>query len=255
VQHTDNSLASARWQLLSVPAVGAGTGLSGNYYNGQNFETFVFSRIDPTIDFNWGEGSPGTGINNDGNSIRWTGKIEPRYSGQYTFYITSDNGRRLWINNQLVIDKWLNDWDIEYTGTITLTAGQQYDFKMEYFEATGGANAKLQWSSALQGKEIIPKNQLYPVASAARVANTAKADTTSGITLYPNPAAGSFWLKFNAKQARIIIYDVLGHEVMPVKVIQSGESINISRLKEGHYLIRINVNGVSVTKQLIKVAS
>lgn len=252
VQHSGNSLASARWQLLPVPTVGAGTGLSGNYYNGKNFETFVFSRIDPQINFDWGNGSPGSGINNDANSIRWTGKIEPRYSGEYTFYITSDNGRRLWINNQLVIDKWLDDWDIEYTGTITLTAGQQYDFKMEYFENYGGANAKLQWSSALQGKEIIPKNQLYPVVSAARVVNTVKTDTTSGVILYPNPTTNSFWLRFNAKQARIIVYDVCGREVMPSRIIQSGSPVNITDLKSGLYLIYIDINGVRITKHLIK---
>jgi hypothetical protein len=104
----------------------------------------------------------------------------------------------------------------------------------------------------LQGKEIIPKNQLYPVATAARVANTAKTDSTSGIILYPNPATGSFWLKFNAKQARIIIYDVSGREVMPARIIQSGSPVNIADLKAGLYLIYIDINGVRITKHLIK---
>jgi hypothetical protein len=252
VQFTNINQASAKWALISVPNVGNGTGLTGNYFNGQNFETPVFSRIDPTIDFDWGNGSPGTGINADGNSIRWLGKIEPRYTGEYTFYITSDNGRRLWINNQLVIDKWLNDWDIEYSGVITLTAGQQYDIKLEYFENNGGANCKFSWSSASQPKEIVPKNQLYPAAlSAARLAVAASASNTTTI-LYPNPAAGSFRLKFNAAQARIVVYDVLGREVIPSKVIYSNQAIDISHLKEGVYLIQMDVNGVRTTKSLRK---
>lgn len=256
VQHTDVAQASAKWQLISKGNLGNGNGLTGNYYNGMNFETAVFTRNDATIDFDWGEGAPGTGINNNGYSIRWTGKIEPRYSGEYTFYITSDNGRRLWINNQLVIDKWLDDWDIEYSGTITLTAGQLYDIKMEYFENNGGANCRLRWSSASQPKEIIPKNQLYAVSPT--LANTSLAVSQSEVSgnkdiiLYPNPAAGSIQLKFNARQARIIIYDVLGRQVMPQTIIQSDKPVNIANLKDGLYLIQIDVNGVKTTKHLVK---
>jgi len=46
-------------------------------------------------------------MNADSFSVRWTGFIAPLYSETYTFYSKSDNGRRVWINNQLVIDKWL----------------------------------------------------------------------------------------------------------------------------------------------------
>jgi hypothetical protein len=258
VQHTDAGQASARWQLLSVPAVGNGNGLSGNYYNGMNFETFVFSRLDSKIDFDWGEGSPRAGINNDGYSVRWTGKIEPRYSGQYTFYITSDNGRRLWINNQLVIDKWLNDWDIEYSGTITLNGGQQYDIILEYFENNGGANCELQWSSPTQPKEIVPASQLYASASAlgnnllAAAAKEAVMTNEKDVVLYPNPATGSVWLKFAGRQAKVIVYDVLGRQVLPSRTISAGQPLNISGLQKGVYLIQLDVNGVKTTKHLVK---
>lgn len=222
-----------------------------------NFDTLKFSRIDPRIDFDWGEGSPGNGITNDYYSIRWTGKIEPRYSGEYTFYITSDNGRRLWINNQLVIDKWLNDWDIEYSGTITLTAGQQYDIKIEYFEDYGGANARLRWSSASQPKEIIPKNQLYATVSTASNARTAiaskhAAEKNDNVILYPNPSAGNIRLKFRGRQAKMVIYDVSGQIVVPASMIRNDQAVDISHLKDGLYLIQIDVNGVRTTKHLFK---
>lgn len=259
VQHTDSAQTSARWLLQSLPNVGNGSGLTGNYYNGKNFETAVFSRLDPTIEFDWGEGNPGTGINNDSYSIRWTGKVEPRYSGTYTFYITSDNGRRLWVNNQLIIDKWISDWDIEYSGTITLTAGQQYDIKVEYFEDFGGANCKLSWSGPNQNKEIIPKNQLYP-ASAALAANTLTvADNAAhtidkDILLYPNPAQGSVRLQFKGKQARMVIFDALGRQAAPARVVYSGQPIDISRLQTGVYLIQLDINGKKVVKHLVKSA-
>jgi hypothetical protein len=255
--HTDTAQASARWQLTPLPPVGNGNGLTAQYYNGMNFDSLVFTRIDPVIDFDWGEGSPGNGIPNDDYTIRWTGKIEPRYSGEYTFYITSDNGRRLWINNQLVIDKWLNDWDIEYSGTITLTAGQLYDIKVEYFEDFGGANCRLRWSSASQPKEIIPRNQLYSLSTGIPndqivISPKTKLKGADNILLYPNPASGSIRLKFPAKKARMVIYDVSGQVIIPAKMIEPDKPVDISELKDGLYLIQVEANGVSTTKHLYK---
>lgn len=146
-----------------APAVnGNGEGLTGDYFNGKDFETYVNTRVDPMVSFIWGEGSPMEGINNDSYSIRWTGTIQPRYSEKYKFYLTSDNGRRLWIDDQLVIDKWIDDWDITYTGEIVLEAGKKYKIKIEYFENNGGANCQFEWSSVSQPREIVPQSQLAP---------------------------------------------------------------------------------------------
>jgi len=257
VLRTDTAQASARWLLTALPPVGNGNGLNAEYYNGMDFDTLKFTRIDPNIDFNWGDGSPGGGITNDHYSIRWTGKIEPRYSGEYTFYMTSDNGRRLWIDNQLVIDKWINDWDIEYSGTITLTAGQLYDIKVEYFEDFGGANARLRWSSASQPKEIIPRNQLYAIAPAAANARTAVSlkETPAKddhVVLYPNPSQGTIRLKFGGKQAKVAVYNASGQVVLPVRTVGYDEPLNISGLQDGVYFIQIDVDGVRTTKRLFK---
>jgi len=43
----------------------------------------------------------------DDFSIRWTGQVQPLYSGVYTFYTTSDDGSRLYVNNQLVVNAWV----------------------------------------------------------------------------------------------------------------------------------------------------
>ncbi|SFW79785.1 PA14 domain-containing protein [Chitinophaga sancti] len=254
VQRADTGQLSSRWQLYKGATVGNGNGLTGNYYNGMNFDTLKFSRIDPTINFDWGEGAAAPGLTIDHTSIRWTGKIEPRYTGTYTFYITSDNGRRLWINNQLVIDKWINDWDIEYSGTIALTAGQQYDFKMEYFEDYGGANAKLSWSSDAQVKEIIPVNQLYTtgLSSIARVAALQPTTANTKVIIYPNPTSNDVHLQFNAQQARVTVFDLVGRQVMAPRVVQSGETLNISALPQGAYLISIDANGKRTTKTIVK---
>src|ERR1041385_3700987 len=96
-------------KVRAIVVNGTGDGLTGNYYNGMNFETPVLSRKDNTINFDWGTGSPDPVLQADAFSVRWTGQIQPKYSETYTFYLNSDNGRRLWINNQLVIDKWIDD--------------------------------------------------------------------------------------------------------------------------------------------------
>ncbi|HUW82091.1 MAG TPA: Calx-beta domain-containing protein, partial [Phycisphaerae bacterium] len=144
---------------------GDGTGLTGDYYDNIDFTAFVLSRVDATVNFNWGSGSPDPSIGVDTFSVRWTGQVQPLYSQTYTFYTNTDDGVRLWVDNQLVIDQWVDQGPTEVSGTITLSAGVKYDIEMEYYENGGGAVAELRWSSASQTKEIIPQTQLYPAAA------------------------------------------------------------------------------------------
>jgi hypothetical protein len=65
------------------------------------------------------------------------------------------------VNGQQIINNWTNHASTENSGTISLTAGQRYDIRMEYFENGGLAVAKLSWSSASTPKSIIPSSQLY----------------------------------------------------------------------------------------------
>jgi hypothetical protein len=115
---------------------------------------------DPHSD--WGGESPDFRyIPADGFSARWTGQVQPLYSETYTFYTTSDDGVRLWVNGVQVINNWTDHAATENSGTITLTGGQKYNIVMEYYENAGDAVAKLAWSSPSQGKEIIPNSQLF----------------------------------------------------------------------------------------------
>ena len=143
------------------PPVGQGNGLKGEYYNNTNFTDLAVTRTDTSVDFDWGFGSPASNIASDTFSVRWTGKVEPLYSETYTFQTTSDDGVRLWVNNQLIIDEYRDQGASTYSGNITLNAGQQYDIRMEYYENGGAAVAELAWSSASQPLQIIPRSQLY----------------------------------------------------------------------------------------------
>jgi len=158
---------------LTVANLGAGTGLNGDYYSSQS-KTFAglptLSRVDPTINFDWGTGSPDPLISADHFTVRWAGQVQPLYSQAYTFYTRTDDGVRLWVNGQLVIDKWIDQSSTEWSGTIALQANQKYDLVMEFYENQVNAVAMLSWSSAGQAKQIIPQSQLYPAAAAPRPA-------------------------------------------------------------------------------------
>jgi hypothetical protein len=141
---------------------GTGTGLKGEYYDNMDFTVLRITRTDATVNFDWGTGSPDPSIGVDTFSVRWTGQVETPFSQTYTFYTVSDDGVRLWVNGVLVIDNWTDHAPTENSGTITLSAGQRYDIRMDFYENGGGAMATLSWSSPSIGKEIIPQSQLYP---------------------------------------------------------------------------------------------
>src|SRR5436189_4037209 len=147
---------------LNAATITNGAGLLGQYYNNVDFTAFVLQRTDATVNFDWGTGSPNAGIGTDTFSVRWSGYVAPRYSQTYTFYTTSDDGVRLWVNGQLVVDSWIDQSPTTHSGTMGLTADTLYEIQMDYYENSSGAVAKLLWSSASQAQEIVPQVRLYP---------------------------------------------------------------------------------------------
>ena len=140
-----------------------GTGLTGQYFDTLDFVNPIFTRTDATIDFDWGLGSPHSAIEADSFSVRWTGKVQPLYTETYRFHTLSDDGVRLWVNGELLIDQWVHQDTTEHSGTISLEAGQFYDIQLEYYERNSNAVSKLSWSSDSQTKEVIPTSQLYSI--------------------------------------------------------------------------------------------
>lgn len=87
-------------------------------------------------------------------SLRWSGKIIPDITGQVTFFTTTDDGVRLWVDGKLLINDWTGHAPLENSGVIHLTAGKAVDFKMEYYQGMGGAVASLKWSAVKEKSEI-----------------------------------------------------------------------------------------------------
>ena len=148
-----------------------GTGLQGQYYTNSstnysstinfNSTNLFLTRVDPTVDFNWTNGTV-PDLSNGLYCVRWTGEVEPQFSETYFFSVQSDDGCMLWVNDQLLINKWQKQGLTTWTNTITLQAGTRYDIRLDYFQGGGAAQAHLSWYSPSQPEEIIPNTCLYP---------------------------------------------------------------------------------------------
>ncbi len=162
-------------QSPSGGGTGSGNGLLGEYFNFTNLQdsmpacgSLVYSRTDATINNNWGTGGPDnpsyTGVNADRFYTRWTGQVEAPFTETYTFTVRADDGVRLWVNNQLLINGWRPQAPTTYvSNAIPLTASQRYDIRLDYFELTGGAEIYLWWQSqSISDLQIVPQSRLFP---------------------------------------------------------------------------------------------
>lgn len=173
----------------SPTAVGNGllgqyfTNSSTTYTNSKNFNptNLFLTRVDPTIDFNWTNGTV-PDLSNGLYTVRWTGQVQPQFSDTYFFQVESDDGCRLWVNDQLLIDKWQSQGLTSWTNAIALQAGVRYDIKLEYLQTGGAAQAHLYWYSADQPQEIIPNTSLYSTNAFVAGASNAPAAVTSPLS-------------------------------------------------------------------------
>ena len=154
-----SGIAAAYYLVDSGP--GDGRGLLGIYYDTANLTGNTYSQVDAAVDFAWGGLAPVAGVPAVGWSARWTGKLLPRCTGLVTFALVSEDGVRLWINDQLLIDNWTYHTAQENTGTINLTAGQAVNIKIEHFQAQADSLLQLSWSGPGLARQIVPQSQLY----------------------------------------------------------------------------------------------
>ncbi len=147
---------------------GRGTGLMGEYFTKTNLIGLAVTRTDANVNFSWGAGSPDGAIPVDNFSVRWSGKLQVRHAGVHKFHVVSDDGARLWVGGQLLIDSWTSHVLSEDTQSISLLPGQYYDIVLEYYEGTGSATAQLLWTEPGGAKQAIPQSQLYPAVSGLR---------------------------------------------------------------------------------------
>ncbi|WP_395742478.1 Ig-like domain-containing protein [Prosthecobacter sp.] len=169
-------------EISSASSIPSATpnGLAADYFAGAGFDQLRFSRIDRGIDFRWSAAAPDARLPSDNFSVRWQGAVIPRHSERYSFAATSDNGLRLWVNGQLLIDNWSRHDEETDSGEIDLQAGVPVAIRMEFFANDGDAVVRLLWASTSQPLEVIPASRLQASAP--------------GETVTPYPSSFAAWI-------------------------------------------------------------
>jgi hypothetical protein len=200
--NTPTPTATSTATPSSCPQV-TGTGLLGKYYayeDKDSWTNMVYTRIDPTIDFNWRDDSPNANIPKFNFHARWTGKIYPPYPGSYTFYTQADDGVRLAIDVGVDINNWVTQYPTTTKVTLNLTCGA-HDIQLDYFKSDiEVARIKLGWYNADLARDnpthvyvdgnttfvAIPALYLVPPAGTLQPTST-YVTPTSTVTLTPTP--------------------------------------------------------------------
>ncbi|MHC4330709.1 MAG: PA14 domain-containing protein [Planctomycetota bacterium] len=157
------------WSFTMQPA-GNG-GLQAEYFsNSTDLDSAVkVTRVDLNIDFNWNQDVPAPNINRELFSVRWRGEIEIPANDTYTFTTRSNDGSRIYVNDQFVVNDWGTHAARDTSGTIDLEAGT-YPIVVEYMQDGANANIVVSWESSLIPKQAIPSVVLSPVVRAGLIA-------------------------------------------------------------------------------------
>jgi uncharacterized protein (DUF1800 family) len=201
--------------------------------------------------------------------VRWTGQVLPQFPETYFFDVKTDDGVKLWVNDQLLVDHWGAQSASDRIGSIALQAGVRYNIVMEYLNLGGSAQAHLYWYSASQPKQVIPSNRLYP--SSAAPAPTAVTSPLTAVAFLGQPFSYSLTaanspslfavtnlppgLSFNPTNAMINGIPTLAGEYQVVLVASNsvgpGTSLlDLQVLDTGSAVVRelwTGISGVSVT--------
>ena len=152
---TGNAFAYLTWartnttgpQPTPIPGatpVAGGSAWTGYYFGNQYLDDLKFTRIDPSIDFNWDRSSPGQGVPRDLWSARWISTQYFASAGLYEFYAQVDDGVRIYVDNNLVVNDWFDHRGVS-KGTVNLTAGP-HTVKVEYYDFGREAMITVWWA-------------------------------------------------------------------------------------------------------------
>ncbi|MBI3978784.1 MAG: DUF11 domain-containing protein, partial [Chloroflexi bacterium] len=142
-------------------------GLLGDYFNntgglccglGDPYAkgSWALSRIDPTINFNWGGGAPASGVAADFGT-RWTGYVYAPVTGTYTFSANVDDWVELWVNNQYVLSRGCCGGT---SGSIALSGGRWYPIRLDFWDGAWTGYVSLSWQIPGGSTTIIPSSNL-----------------------------------------------------------------------------------------------
>jgi beta-glucosidase len=133
-------------------------GIKGEYFADENLQQRATARIEPTLDVDLTTmtlpNMPETNW-----STRYQATLEAPKTGTYTFWITADDGARLWLNGAQRVNRWQYADPPENQFTLGLQAGQRVPLKLEMRQGSGGALARLEWAYPSQARQVVSRRQ------------------------------------------------------------------------------------------------
>ncbi|MGE3166426.1 MAG: PA14 domain-containing protein [Planctomycetota bacterium] len=135
-------------------------GLSATYFADERLERVALRRVDADVSFRWGWDSPGSGLPADHFSARWTGWLQIDEPDVYTFFVTSSDGVRIWVDGKQILNAWTRANNAFNRATVRLEAGL-HDLRVEYFESVGEAGVSLLLTADREEKALDFAPRLY----------------------------------------------------------------------------------------------
>ena len=155
------------------------SGWKGEYFGNRELQgNPALVRDDPQIDFNWGEGGPAANLPTDHFSARWQRRVTFD-AGAYSFFVRIDDGARVFLDSQLILDSWEDGGDRTISVDVNLPSGQRA-LVVEYYESSGLARVSFWW-------QLVPTPTPTPTDTATPTATVA-AEPTATPTVAPPPA-------------------------------------------------------------------
>ncbi|MEN8156636.1 MAG: PA14 domain-containing protein [Bacteroidota bacterium] len=244
VEESSTGLRLDRMEFTAenVAYPGNGTGLWRSLWTAKAggrgwFVDSLCAAVVPVVDTTW-TGSPGCGAPEEFWNARWQGKVEPLFSEEYTFYLTSSDISRLWVNGELLIDGWSSGYAGEtLSATVILESGQKVSVQVDFGDYLDDASIKLEWSSATQEREVVPQAQLYPEIETG----LPEGKYLLPPAIFPNPARDFIQVRSQGEALKqLIVTDLNGRVLYHAPGVFSGlHRISTESWTPGIYFIQM----------------
>ncbi len=239
---------------VSAPADLA-QGIHYNYYEGSWSLLPDFKSLTPVKSGTATKIDLSPRVNTDNMGLVFDGYINIATEGEYTFYTTSDDGSRLWIDGKKVVDNDGTHSSIEKSGFLCLGAGY-HKIKVEYFDKTGSTDVLMaMYAGPGFTKRFI--SDLYYSPSAITSAQILKKD--QDLVVYPNPVKDILHIELPEDRASALDFSVQLYNCQGSKVAEINPkeikhiNIDLSGLSQGIYYLVISDKSKRITKQIIKL--
>jgi len=187
--HLEAAAVQVSWAVAPTSSCSTGQ-FQASYYQGVGLAgTPVVTRCETAINHDWGLGGPVPGVGPDNFSARWVGKHSFN-AGAYAFTASADDGIRVWVNGQLLINEWRDQGRTTHTATRTLTAGV-HEVVVEFYDRAEAAAAQVSWAVASSSLTVTPNGTtLSAPASGSGLRQDFLVTNTSSQAVNLNVAAG-----------------------------------------------------------------